>query len=297
MVTPTAGCGALLVAALAAVGITAPLSRPEQSADAAAIHALEDRIEAAAHADDADAVSGLWAADYLFVNPAGERLTRSDRVRMLRSGEFRYDRYARDQEIIRIYGTTALVFYRSTVAGVRGALDISSQRRVTNVLVKRDGRWEVVSQQSSTIQPAAAATTVAAVDVLLGPDATSGEDSEEQIRRVEHDIADATERNDADALDRLWAPEFVWIGPAGQALTRGNRLDAMRSGREKSQHYSIDQEAIRVYGATAVAIFRSTVAGGVVDGKDISSQRMVTNVLVKSGGRWRAVSQHSTLIR
>ena len=104
MVTPTAGCGALLVAALSAVGMTAPLSGREQSADAAAIHALEDRIEAAARGDDADALSGLWAADYLFVNPAGERLTRSDCVRMLRSGQLRYDRYTRDEEIIRMYG-------------------------------------------------------------------------------------------------------------------------------------------------------------------------------------------------
>jgi len=87
----------------------------------------------------------------------------------------------------------------------------------------------------------------------------------------------------------------VWIGPIGQILTRADRLTAMRSGSETSQHYSIDQENVRVYGATAVAIFRSTVAGA-VNGKDVSSQRMVTNALVKSGGRWQAVLQHSTVI-
>jgi hypothetical protein len=42
--------------------------------------------------------------------------------------------------------------------------------------------------------------------------------------------------------------------------------------------------------------FRSTVAG-VIDGKDISSRRRVTNVLVELDGRWQAVSQHSTLIQ
>ena len=70
----------------------------------------------------------------------------------------------------------------------------------------------------------------------------------------------------------------------------------MRSGSETSQHYSIDRETVRVYGATAVVTFRSTVAGTVA-GKDIGSQRNVTNVLVKSGGRWQAVLQHSTVIQ
>lgn len=197
----------------------------------------------------------------------------------------------KDQEAVRIYGTTALVFYRSTVAG-----DVSSARRVTTVLVKRDGRWQAVSQQSSRIRPAATVAEYANVHTLLEADgAPAPADAEQQVRQVEQEIADATAKTDTVALERLWAPEFLWIGPIGQILTRADRLNAMRSGSETSQHYSIDRETVHLYGATAVVTFRSTVAGTIA-GKDVTSQRTVTNVLVKSAGRWQAVVQHSTLI-
>ena len=57
---------------------------------------------------------------------AGQRLTRAQRLEMFRSGQMRIERYARDQE--------------------------TSQRRVTNVLAKKGGRWRAVFQHSTLIQ-------------------------------------------------------------------------------------------------------------------------------------------------
>jgi ketosteroid isomerase-like protein len=293
-VTPSA----LLIGSVAIVAALGwrPIT-PSQSDDERAIHTLEEEIEAATGRNDADALSTLWAPDYMFVNPAGLRLTRDDRLQLFRSGSTRLERYTRDQESIRIYGTTAIVFFRSTVAGARGDLDISSRRRVTMIIVKRDGRWQAVSQQTSRILETATGAVVAPLPAVAKLDPSFPKNAEADVGRVEREIADATEKNDADAFERLWAAEFVWIGPIGQVLTRADRLGAIRSGSEKSQRYSIDQETIRVYGATAVVVFRSTVAGGTVNGKDVSSQRSVTNVLVRRDGRWQAVSQHSTLIQ
>ena len=59
--------------------------------------------------------------------------------------------YKRDDEKIRVYGDTAVVTYRSTVQAQRNGQGISSQRRVITVLVKRDGYWQAVAQQSTTI--------------------------------------------------------------------------------------------------------------------------------------------------
>lgn len=261
-----------------------------------AIRLVEDQIEAATGKNDSDALSKLWAADYLFVNPAGQRLTGAQRLRMFRSGELRVESYHRDQESIRVYGTTAIVFYRSTVGAARNGTDISSQRRVTTVLVKRDGRWQAVSQQSCRIRGSGSIATIETIRDLTQPEAIgAGGNREMQVRQAEQQIADATLKDDADALEKLWAPEYVWVGPVGNVLTGARRLAMIRGGQVKSEGYTIDQEEIRLYGATAVATFRSTVAG-VIDGKDISSRRRVTNVLVMLDGRWRAVSQHSTLI-
>jgi len=160
--------------------------------------------------------------------------------------------------------------------------------------MSRDGRDGSAREDSVTGgkvgAPAKSTTSTASTSTRPSPDA-----DEQAIRAVEKQIADATDKDDASALDTLWAPEFIWVGPIGQALTRVQRLAMIRSGREKSAGYTIDQEEIRIYGATAVVTFRSTVAG-IIDGKDISSRRRVTNVLVNRDGRWQAVLQHSTLI-
>jgi len=296
MWTRTAACTVVVGLTVAFSWSPGAATTQSQADDERAIRSVVDQIEAATARNEGTTLGTLWASDYMFVNPAGQRLTRDERVSTFQSGNLTLERYTKDQESVRLYGTTAIVSYRSTVAGARGGMDISSQRRVTMVLVKREGRWQVVSQQSSRIRPAATAVDLSGIRALLQPDAAPPPaDAERQVRRLEQAIAEATAKTDVAALEQLWAAEFVWIGPIGQILTRADRLTAMRSGSETSQHYSIDQENVRVYGATAVAIFRSTVAGA-VNGKDVSSHRMVTNALVKSGGRWQAVLQHSTVI-
>ena len=284
------------IAVIAAATAPQVFRAAAQDDDEQAIHLVEDQIEKATRKNNADALSKLWASDYVFVNPAGQLLTRAQRLQMFRSGEMREEIYKRDQESIRIYGTTAVVFYRCTFAAAPNDTGGSNQRRVTSVLVRRYGQWQEVSQQSSRLRGTASAATIDAVHRKLQAARSAAGDREQSVREVEQRIADATDKDDSDTLETLWAPEFIWVGPIGNVLTRAERLAMIRSGREKSGGYSIDQENIRIYGATAVVTFRSTVAG-IIDGKDISSRRRVTNVLVVLDGRWRAVSQHSTLIQ
>ncbi|HEX8899241.1 MAG TPA: nuclear transport factor 2 family protein [Chthoniobacterales bacterium] len=133
---------------LMAAGQTTSSVNPEEES----VRKVEDEFAAAYGRNDADALDRLWAADYTFVNPAGQLLTKAQRLAMLRSGELRIDAYTRDDESIRIYGNTAVVTYRSTVKAQRNGHDISSQRRVITVLVKRDGGWQAVAQQSTGIR-------------------------------------------------------------------------------------------------------------------------------------------------
>jgi ketosteroid isomerase-like protein len=122
-----------------------------ENKDERLIRQLEDAIASATDRNDANALDTLWASDYVFVNPFGIVMTKAQRLELFRSGRMKLESYSRDQETIRVYGTTAVVIYRSTVRGQRGTQDISSQRRVTTVLLKRGGRWQAVSQQSTTI--------------------------------------------------------------------------------------------------------------------------------------------------
>jgi len=141
----------LVILSSFAFGQTAEQKPPSTTSEENAVREVEDKFAAAYSHNDADALDALWAVDYTFVNPAGQVLTKAQRLSMLRSGELKIETYKRDDEKIRVYGDTAVVTYRSTVQAKRNGHDISSQRRVITVLVKRDGRWQAVAQQSTTI--------------------------------------------------------------------------------------------------------------------------------------------------
>ena len=130
------------------VGQTTGSANPDEEA----VRKIEDEFAAAYGRNDAETLDRLWASDYTFVNPAGQVLTKAQRLAMLRSGELKIESYNRDDESIRVYGDTAVVTYRSTVKAQRNGTDISSQRRVITVLVKREGRWQAVAQQSTGIK-------------------------------------------------------------------------------------------------------------------------------------------------
>src|ERR1041385_7614519 len=138
----------LCAVSLTAIGQTTSSSNAEEES----IRKVEDEFATAYGRNDAETLDRLWAADYTFVNPAGQVLTKAQRLAMLRSGELKIEGYSRDDESIRVYGNTAVVTYRSTVHAQRNGTDISSQRRVITVLVKKDGRWQAVAQQSTTIK-------------------------------------------------------------------------------------------------------------------------------------------------
>jgi uncharacterized protein (TIGR02246 family) len=138
----------LCAVTLIVAGQTSTSPNPDEDS----VRKIEDEFAAAYGHNDADALDRLWAADYTFVNPAGQVLTKAQRLAMLRSGELKIESYTRDDEKIRVYGDTAVVTYRSTVHAQRNGNDISSQRRVITVLVKRDGRWQAVAQQSTGIR-------------------------------------------------------------------------------------------------------------------------------------------------
>jgi len=138
----------LCAVTLAVVGQTTSSPSPDEES----IRKVEDEFAAAYGRNDAEALDRLWAADYTFVNPAGQVLTKAQRLAMLRSGELKIESYTRDEEKIRVYGDTAVVTYRSTVHAQRNGNDISSQRRVITVLIKKDRRWQAVAQQSTGIR-------------------------------------------------------------------------------------------------------------------------------------------------
>ena len=101
---------------------------------------------------DADALAELLVDDFAVIGPLGFVLDRQWYLEPRRAGVLKLDAHTWDDVSVRDYGATAvaigIVTQRSTYEG-RPAPQASGRFRVTQVAVRRDGRWLLAHLQSS----------------------------------------------------------------------------------------------------------------------------------------------------
>ncbi len=115
---------------------------------------------------------------------------------------------------------------------------------------------------------------------------------EQRILKLEQRLMEATKQRDPVALKHLLADDFMPAGAniAGSLTDKTRYINwALKDLQLKS--YVFDKAAVRVYKTTAVTTVyykqQATVAGQPTDGDFIA-----TNVWVKRGKLWQAVSHH-----
>jgi uncharacterized protein (TIGR02246 family) len=118
------------------------------------------------------------------------------------------------------------------------------------------------------------------------------------IRDLSTQWSTAYLKNDPAILERIWAPDFVYVEPSGHRFTKAEGIAALKAGSEQhtiSEACSID---VRVYGGGTVAVDIGdyTEAGRDKDGKPFERKSRFTNVWVLKDGAWRCVSGHASLI-
>ena len=90
--------------------------------------------------------------DYVHYRPHGNVETRAQYLEDRKSGSVHFDSLVADEIKVRVYGDTAIVTYRSTAKGKDQDGAIDEQRRWTRVFVRKDGRWQLVHSQGTTIR-------------------------------------------------------------------------------------------------------------------------------------------------
>ena len=114
---------------------------------------------------------------------------------------------------------------------------------------------------------------------------------EQVIRQVDYERIQAQINADAVVLDRIYAADFIGIGPSGRVRTKPQVISDFTSGDLKFQSITTDDIQVRVYGNTAVETGRSTM-NGQDRGKTVPRDNRFTRVWVKQQGRWRLVANH-----
>lgn len=142
-----------------------------------------------------------------------------------------------------------------------------------------------------------AALVLVTTSVALGQSIASKDQKasvERAIRQLDSERIQAQINADAVALDRIYADDFIGIGPSGTVRTKPQVLSDFTSGELKFQSITTDDVQVRVYKNTAVETGISTMIGH-DKGKAVPRDNRFTRVWVKQQGHWRLVANHYSL--
>src|SRR5260370_36530368 len=114
---------------------------------------------------------------------------------------------------------------------------------------------------------------------------------EQVIRQLDHERIQAQINADAAALERIYAADFIGVGPSGAVRTKPQVISDFTSGELKFQSITTDEVQVRIYGNTAVETGRSTI-NGQDKGQTVPRDTRFTRVWVKQQGRLRLVADH-----
>ena len=131
--------------------------------------------------------------------------------------------------------------------------------------------------------------------IVLGQEHGTSRDQrrsvEEAITQLDNERIRAQIGADAVALDRIYADDFIGVGPSGTVRTKAQVIVAFTSGDLKFQSIVTDEVQVRVYDNTAVETGLSTMSGQ-DKGKAVPRDTRFTRVWVKQDGRWQLVANH-----
>jgi ketosteroid isomerase-like protein len=118
---------------------------------------------------------------------------------------------------------------------------------------------------------------------------------EQVIRKIDNQRIQAQIHADAAALERIYAEDFIGVGPSGTVRTKPQVISDFTSGELKFQSITTDDVRVRIYRDVAVETGRSTMDGQ-DKGKAVPHDTRFTRVWVKQQGRWQLVSNHYSSI-
>ena len=143
---------------------------------------------------------------------------------------------------------------------------------------------------------AAAACGVSNARQAAAPQLTK---AEEEVRKLERQWLDAYEQNDAEAMERIVADDFVITFPEGSMQTKPQLMKMIKAPRRPDRprmKFRTEDVQSRAYGDTVILTGR-VISEYEREGKAVREQSRYTDTYVRRGGRWQVVASHLSNVR
>ena len=119
----------------------------------AEVRALEEKNRRAEMKSDMTALAESWADTFFLVTPMGTVAEKEELLKQIAPDAPRadIDSYEKQNLVVRIHGDAAVSSYRVEVHGRYQANPFSHRFQVTNVWIRRDGRWQIVTTHTALL--------------------------------------------------------------------------------------------------------------------------------------------------
>ena len=126
--------------------------QPANSRSEQEVRQMIEKYRTAILQRDVATLEKIWADDYVFVNAAGDVLTKTERLANIKSGATTLDSINEEENVtLRVYQNSAVATSRLTLKGQYSGQPISGQYRSTLVWVKGPTGWQLVSNQLTAL--------------------------------------------------------------------------------------------------------------------------------------------------
>ena len=232
--------------------------------DAAELTKLLNDFLGGASRNDPAAHERFWADDLIYTRSTGRRDTKADIMRSVRSAPAPKPTdprvvYTAEDIKIQQYGDTAILAFRLVSTTESGGTKQVAHNLNSGTFVKRDGKWQIVSWQSTRMP-------------------RTEEESKRGATDADTAFHQAIAAADVNKLTALTDPTFVWTQGTSQ-MTQKQLIDELSAGRFKYAQPETAKSSVSVYGDTAV------VRG---------DAGRYTLTLINQGGTWKAVAMHTS---
>ena len=142
------------------------------------------------------------------------------------------------------------------------------------------------------------AVTIFASGIGVGQSVKKNNALEQEIRKLDLAEAEAIQRSDFDALNKLLAEDFTINSPRNQIVNGREELFALiRNGITNYSSFVRAPETILIHGNTAVVMGAETVnPTGKAPGAGQTVRRRYTNVWIKRKGKWLLTARQASII-
>ncbi len=102
--------------------------------------------------------------------------------------------------------------------------------------------------------------------------------------------------NDSATVDRLMAPEYVYVAPNGQILERSAILGVILSPSYKIHHATWTEIQIKVFSNDAAVILDRLQGAGTFNGKTFTDDNRCARLCLRRNGTWQIAFEQASAI-